>query len=643
MLNLPQNVDNALTTFLKDNGLVTDDNIAQATTAAQTSGESIVTTLLRSAAFTEDALSSQFAEFYGLEKTTIDDETLANDRPLRDKIKGEQIQHNRVWPLKLEGQNLITVVADPIGLMNVNKIQMLASGFTVETKIINLSDMTKCLASMQYGEEGMSASAATGSSQFAPIDEKNAMANEGVKTLEGAKISGMASNPVQRIGIVNPAGGPTAQDLGLAGAKPKELSNDAKLASQMTQLPGGTAASAPKGEAKSGFEVIDFVDNVIQNAISMGVSDIHLEAFRESARVRYRINGVLQEIDEYRDFLTFNYQAITTRLKILSSLDISERRLPQDGGISFEVGSDKNVDIRLSTLPTSHGERVVMRIMDPESANFALDDLGFKDAPYAAVKKAISAPQGMILVTGPTGSGKSTTLYAILRELNKEDINIMTAEDPVEYDLFGVGQVRVKDEIGLTFTAALRSFLRQDPEIIMVGEIRDKDTGDIAIKASLTGHLVLSTLHTNDAPSTITRMINMGIPDYLITSSLTLIIAQRLGRVICDKCKTEDESKQTERLLAFGFGAEEAATIKTYYGKGCSQCLDTGIKGRRAIHEVLQLNDDLREAILKGASNIEIRKLAQTFGFITMQQTGRQLIADGVISVDEFQRILVLD
>ncbi len=647
MLLLPNEVDKSLTDFLKDNELINDEQIAQATTESATSGEGIVATILRSGAVSEDMIADKFSEFYGLERIAVEDAYLSGDRPLRDKINREAITKNRIWPLKLEGNDLILVVADPTALNSVNNVKMLIPGFEVDTKAVTLSDFDKCISSLQYGEEGMSSASASGSSQFKTIDDKDKSSMEGTTMLEGAKIAGMASSPVQKIGIANPSGAPTAQQLGMQENKDKEQSNDEKIAGSLSNIQTnfqeqGKANQAPKGEAKSGFEVIDFVDNVLENAISIGVSDIHIETFRESARVRYRFNGVLQEIEEYRDFLTFNYSAITTRLKILASLDISERRLPQDGGISMDIG-ERSVDIRISTLPTAHGERIVMRIMDPDSANYDLKDLGFSEEIYASVEKAIKAPQGMILVTGPTGSGKSTTLYAVLRELNTVDVNIMTAEDPVEYDLFGVGQVKVKDSIGLSFSAALRSFLRQDPEVIMVGEIRDKETGDIAIKASLTGHLVLSTLHTNDAPSTITRMINMGIPDYLITSSLSLVIAQRLARVICDKCKEEDEKQPESRLLAFGFSKEDAKKVKTFRGKGCSKCMDSGIKGRRAIHEVLVVNDPIREVILAGGSNLDIRKAAQKQGFKTMQEIGRDLIVDGTITADEFQRILVLD
>lgn len=403
-------------------------------------------------------------------------------------------------------------------------------------------------------------------------------------------------------------------------------------------------AQAPKGDVGSGApNVVSFVNNAIENAILLKVSDIHFEVFKESARLRYRRDGVMTEVNEYVDFLFDNYAAITTRIKIMSSLDISERRLPQDGRISFPI-KDDTVDIRVSVLPTACGERVVMRIMDKGSLSTPIEKLGFQEQQFRQLEKAIHSPQGMILVTGPTGSGKSTTLYAVLNSLNDDDVNILTAEDPVEFNVEGIGQVHVKDNIGLTFTAALRSFLRQDPEIIMVGEIRDKDTAEISVKAALTGHLVLSTLHTNDAPSTITRLINMGIPAYLLTSSLCLIVAQRLARVICPDCKMDDPEGTPEKMKALGFTDEQIQTVKPQIGKGCDKCMDMGSKGRCAIHEVLTITKPIKQAMLKGVSDMEIGEIArEKDGFISMQERGRQLITEGRISIEEFERNLMLE
>ncbi|HIF52129.1 MAG TPA: type II/IV secretion system protein, partial [Thiotrichaceae bacterium] len=369
--------------------------------------------------------------------------------------------------------------------------------------------------------------------------------------------------------------------------------------------------------------VIDFVDKALKKAIKLRVSDIHLELYKKYARMRYRLDGVLMDQSSKDKELFDHYAAIVTRIKIMSKLDIAERRLPQDGAMSLQVG-EKEIDFRVSILPTSFGERVVMRILDTSSISLTIETLGFLDEDEQAFKNAVDAPQGMVLVTGPTGSGKSTTLYAALGRINKDDINILTAEDPVEFTIDGIGQVHVKEDIGLTFSAVLRSFLRQDPEVVMVGEIRDKETADIAIKAALTGHLVLSTLHTNDSISTITRLINMGLAPYLITSSLTLIVAQRLARKICEACKSEDESVTQGQLMSVGFTPEEASRTQIFYGKGCSKCNKTGYKGRKGVYEVLRVTDAIKEGVLSGLTTPELLKIAKEKDhFSTMQEVGR--------------------
>jgi len=395
-------------------------------------------------------------------------------------------------------------------------------------------------------------------------------------------------------------------------------------------------------EARSS-EVIDFTDKVLKKAIKLGVSDIHLEVYKKHARMRYRLDGVLSDQKKNDKFLFDHYAAVITRIKIMAKLDIAERRLPQDGAISLQVGN-REVDFRISVLPTSFGERVVMRILDTSSISLTLETLGFQDEDELAFKNAVDAPQGMVLVTGPTGSGKSTTLYAALKRVNREGINILTAEDPVEFTLDGVGQVHVKEDIGLTFSAALRSFLRQDPEVVMVGEIRDKETVDIAIKAALTGHLVLSTLHTNDAVSTITRLINMGVAPCLITSSLTLVVAQRLARKTCESCKVEDDSATLAKLTSVGFTPEESSRIQLYYGKGCAKCNKTGYKGRKGIYEVLKVTDNIKQGILENLTTPELLKVAkEKDSFSTMQEVGRGFLQQGSISLEEYQRVLMVE
>jgi len=386
-------------------------------------------------------------------------------------------------------------------------------------------------------------------------------------------------------------------------------------------------------------EVIKFSTAVVAEAIKMGVSDIHIEPYRFSSRVRYRTDGMLSEQKQYKKFLHDNYGAVVTRFKIMGKLDIAERRLPQDGAINFKI-ENKVVDLRLSILPTANNERIVMRILNKDAGDISLEQLNFEENDLKILRKNIHGTQGLILVTGPTGSGKTTTLYSILKEVSKPHLNILTAEDPVEYELDGVAQVQIKEDIGLTFAAALRSFLRQDPEIILVGEMRDKETVDIGLKAALTGHLVFSTLHTNDAPSTITRLQNMGTPDYLISAACTLVLAQRLARKTCKDCRVPDDLVNPKVLTQAGFTPEQASRAKVIKGKGCTKCKDSGYKGRMGIYEILNITKPIKEAILRKATTPELREIAIKEGFQTMQDMGKRMILSGDLSLREYERIL---
>ncbi len=386
-------------------------------------------------------------------------------------------------------------------------------------------------------------------------------------------------------------------------------------------------------------EVIKFSTAVVAEAIKSGVSDIHIEPYRFNSRVRYRLDGILQEQEQFSKFLHSNYGAVVTRFKIMGKLDIAERRLPQDGAIPFKIDG-KVVDLRLSILPTANNERIVMRVLNKDAGDISLEQLNFEETDLKNLRKAIHGTQGLVLVTGPTGSGKTTTLYSILKEVSKPNLNILTAEDPVEYELDGVGQVQIKDDIGFNFSTALRSFLRQDPEIILVGEMRDKETVDIGLKAALTGHLVFSTLHTNDAPSTITRLQNMGTPDYLISAAVTLVLAQRLARKTCPECRVPDEDITPKALADLGFTVEQASRAKVQKGKGCPKCKDTGYKGRMGIYEILNVTKPIKEAILRQATTPELKEIASNEGFRTMQDMGREMILTGDLNFREYDRVL---
>lgn len=377
--------------------------------------------------------------------------------------------------------------------------------------------------------------------------------------------------------------------------------------------------------------IVKLVNGVLVNAIKVGASDIHVEPFETVFRVRFRIDGVMKTI---MNLPTKIKNAVVSRLKIMSKLDIAERRLPQDGRIKLKLGKKREVDFRVSSLPCLFGEKVVMRILDKGNLALDLTKLGFEVGALKDFTEAINAPYGMVLVTGPTGSGKTTTLYSALSTINTQEINIMTAEDPVEYNLMGINQVQMKDEIGLNFAAALRSFLRQDPDVVMVGEIRDYETAEIGVKAALTGHLVLSTLHTNDAPSTINRLLNMGIEPFLVASSVILILAQRLCRRICSKCK-EVDSVLPDALLKAGFKNEDIQGMVVYKGKGCDACNKTGYKGRVALYEVMPVKEDLRELILQGASSDEIKKKAISVGMKTLRMSGLEKVKEGMTTLEE--------
>jgi type IV pilus assembly protein PilB len=394
-------------------------------------------------------------------------------------------------------------------------------------------------------------------------------------------------------------------------------------------------------QASEDAPVVRLVNVLLVDSLRRGASDIHIEPYEKDFRIRFRIDGVLYDVMHpplrLRD-------SLTSRLKIMSKLDISEKRLPQDGRIKIKVKIDnrsRELDFRVSTLPTLFGEKIVLRLLDKEKLMLDMTKLGFEEASLEKFKRNIAKPYGMVLVTGPTGSGKTNTLYSALQSLNTPETNIMTAEDPVEFNLPGINQVQMKEQIGLNFAAALRSFLRQDPNIVLVGEIRDFETAEIAIKAALTGHLVLSTLHTNDAPSTVSRLMNMGIEPFLVATSVNLIQAQRLIRRICANCK-EEHPLPVEAMIEVGFSKEEAPNIKTYKGKGCEKCNGTGYKGRVGLYEVMEITDEIREMILMGISALELRKRAVELGMITLRGSGLYKIREGITTIEEVVRETVI-
>jgi len=402
------------------------------------------------------------------------------------------------------------------------------------------------------------------------------------------------------------------------------------------ELVDETDDSKYEGETDEDAPAIKLVNLIFQDSVSKGVSDIHFEPYEKVFRIRFRIDGVLHE---YMTPPMNLKNKILSRVKLIAGIDIAERRLPQDGRIKSKLsvnGKTKSVDMRVSSLPTIHGEKIVIRLLDKDNLMLDLTKLGFEPLSLQRFEKSIAEPWGIVLVTGPTGSGKTNTLYSAISKLNSDEVNILTAENPVEFNLFGINQVNIKEAIGLTFPAALRSFLRQDPNIILVGEIRDFETADIAIKAALTGHLVLSTLHTNDAPSTIARLINMGIEPFLVSSAVRLVAAQRLIRRLCVCKKPAKTPVQT--LIDIGFPPDEAKTIKIFEPAGCEKCSNTGYKGRVGLFEVMEIDEELKEQIMVGASTSELRQKAKEKGMLTLRQSGIEKIKVGLTSIDEVLR-----
>ncbi|MDI1445810.1 type IV-A pilus assembly ATPase PilB [Polyangium sp. 6x1] len=392
-------------------------------------------------------------------------------------------------------------------------------------------------------------------------------------------------------------------------------------------------------KAAEGAPVVRLVNAILLNAIKKGASDIHIEPYEKKLRVRYRIDGVL--VEEMQPPMKLK-NAIASRLKIMSSLDIAERRLPQDGRIKLKLGKGKEMDFRVSVCPTIWGEKIVMRLLDKSNLQLDMTKLGFDRKPLEDFQWAINQPWGMVLVTGPTGSGKTTTLYSALSELNQIETNISTAEDPVEYNLHGINQVQMQDSIGLNFAASLRSFLRQDPDIIMVGEIRDFETAEIAVKAALTGHMVLSTLHTNDAPSTISRLLNMGIEPFLITASVNLVLAQRLARKNCADCR-QPYKADPRHLADFGFTPDQIKSAKLMKGAGCKTCNGSGYKGRVALYEVMRFTDNLKELVLQGSSTAELKTAAIKNGMMTLRMAGIEKVMQGMTTTEEIGRVTMGD
>ncbi len=470
---------------------------------------------------------------------------------------------------------------------------------------------------------------------IAMVDPTNVFAMDDIKFMTGFNIEPVvASESSINEGIDKAYGNSKEEELEQVMQSMNELGDAADIEVQSEEQ---ELELAELEKAADEAPIVKLVNLVLTDAVKRGASDIHMEPYEKEFRVRFRIDGILQSIMKPPLKLK---DAITSRLKIMAKLDISEKRLPQDGRIMLKMniaGKKKQLDFRVSTLPTLWGEKIVLRLLDKENLRLDMTKLGFEPESLVKFEKAILKPYGMVLVTGPTGSGKTNTLYSSISRLNTPDTNIMTAEDPVEFQLAGVNQVQMKEQIGLNFAAALRAFLRQDPNVILVGEIRDFETAEIAIKAALTGHMVLSTLHTNGAPETISRLMNMGIEPFLVATAVHLICAQRLVRRICTECREEVPLPPQAKIEA-GFTPEESRTAKIFKGRGCTTCNGSGYKGRTGLYEVMEVDDEIRELILIGASAVELKKKAMEHGMITLRRSGLIKVKDGQTTLEEVAR-----
>lgn len=603
--------------------LLTPQQLREALDYQRENGGRLGFTLVKLGLITDDMITAVLSRQYGVPSVNLD--LFDIDESVIRLIPAEVSKKYSVLPLSRVGATLTLAMVDPTNVFAMDDIKFM-TGLNIEPVVVSEASVHQAIgkyydhsreielagvfADSNYdfsfptttNGNGNGYSNGNGVKEKPSIDDQNKLTHDDLVSLDEFEFG--AGGDAEALEVIE-----DKEEIDLAALS--RMSEDAP--------------------------VVRLVNVLLVDSLRRGASDIHIEPYEKEMRIRFRIDGVLYNVMnpplKMRD-------ALISRVKIMSKLDIAEKRLPQDGRIKIKVKVDnrgRELDFRVSTLPTLFGEKVVLRLLDKEKLMLDMTKLGFEAESLEKFKRNIAKPYGMVLVTGPTGSGKTNTLYSALQSLNTPETNIMTAEDPVEFNLQGINQVQMKEQIGLNFAAALRSFLRQDPNIVLVGEIRDFETAEIAIKAALTGHLVLSTLHTNDAPSTVSRLMNMGIEPFLVATSVNIIQAQRLIRRVCKECKSEHPIP-VEALLEAGFSPEEAPKIKTYKGRGCQTCNGTGYKGRVGLYEVMEITDTLRELILIGASALELRKKAIEDGMVTLRGSGLQKLRDGITTMEEVIR-----
>jgi type IV pilus assembly protein PilB len=599
--------------------LITQDQLDTALKLQREEGGKIGEALVRVGAVSEGDITETLSQQFGV--PSIDLAHFEIDPAVIKVVPGEVARKYGVLPVNKTGATLTIAMGDPTNVFAMDDIKFM-TGYNVEPVVASEIALRKAI-DKHYGTP------------------RSVVLKERAKAQSGQPFAAESS-----MDDVMASSALTMDDMASVGLG--ELNMD-----EITGLDTGADVDVVKGEEGQEIDLSDLakssesapiikVSNLILiEALKAGASDIHVEPYEKEFRVRFRVDGILHNI---MALPMRTRDPLISRLKIMAKLDISEKRLPQDGRIKIRLRVEersRDLDLRVSSVPTHFGEKVVMRLLDKTKLQLDMTQLGFDQEPLRRFKDSIDRPYGIVLVTGPTGSGKTNTLYSAIAALNEPTVNIMTAEDPIEFNLAGINQVQMKEQIGLTFASALRSFLRQDPDIILVGEIRDFETAEIAVKAALTGHLVLSTLHTNDAPSTINRLMNMGIEPFLVATSVNCICAQRLVRRVCTQC-TEDLETPPQMLIQVGFAPDEVKTLRVKRGRGCERCNNTGYKGRVGLFEVLQFSDEIRDMILSGASSIELKRKAIEEGMVSLRMSGLQKIRDGSTTLEEVLRETIL-
>jgi type IV pilus assembly protein PilB len=599
--------------LLKEN-MLTPPQLQEALAHQKMNGGKLGKSLVSLGFVRDEEITSLLSRQYGVPSINLDHFEV--DPAIIKLIPAETARKYQILPLSRSGATLTIAMADPTNVFAMDDIKFM-TGYNVEPVVASETSLEE--ATEKY----------YGSARSLTLREGGGYSSSGGAQSGGDSLKQMIDAP-----------GLTFDDMANVGLHEVDLDAMADAEADVETVKDSDDEIDLGNLAKSSeaAPVIKLTNVLLIDSLKRGASDIHIEPYEKEFRVRFRIDGVLYNVMALPMKLK---DPLTSRIKIMAKLDIAEKRLPQDGRIKIKMKVEdrsRDLDFRVSSLPTLWGEKVVLRLLDKAKLMLDMTKLGFEVASLERFKRAIAKPYGIVLVTGPTGSGKTNTLYSAISSLNKPDTNIMTAEDPVEFNLAGINQVQIKEQIGLNFAAALRSFLRQDPNIILVGEIRDYETAEIAIKASLTGHLVLSTLHTNDAPSTISRLVNMGIEPFLVGTAVNLIQAQRLVRRVCANCKEEVHDVPVKALVEIGFKPEDAGTFKVFKGRGCGTCNGTGYKGRVGLYEVMEISDGIRELIMVGATAVEIKRKALDEGMLTLRMSGLEKIKAGTTTLEEVMR-----